>query len=63
MKKLKCKILGHTLTKTSKEHEMVKEYKCTRCGKEFTKNGYGKLVILDSYWKENNENLRAFYTV
>ncbi len=59
MRSLTCKILGHNLTKTSEHNALIKEYKCTCCRKKFTKDGYGKIVVLDSYWQENNENLRA----
>ncbi len=61
MKALNCKIFGHSLIRKSAQAALVKEYKCTCCGKEFTKDGYGKIVILDTYWKQNNENLRASF--
>ncbi len=63
MKELNCKIFGHSMTKTSAPFAQVKEYKCTCCSKEFTKDGYGEIVVLDSYWKHNNENLRASFAL
>ena len=61
MKELKCKIFNHSLIKTSSHSALVKEYKCTCCHKKFTKDGYGVIVVLDSYWKLNNDNLRASF--
>lgn len=58
MKKIRCKIIGHTIIKSSPSNSPVKEYRCSVCKKEFTKDGYGQLVILDSFWKANNERLR-----
>lgn len=59
MKELNCKLFGHSLVKTNLPFAKIKEYKCTCCKKQFTKDGYGEIVVLDSYWRQNNENLRA----
>lgn len=63
MKELNCKVFGHNMRKTSSQSAMVKEYKCSCCNKEFTKDGYGEIVVLDSYWKQNNDNLRASFGI
>ena len=63
MKELNCKIFGHSLTKTTAQSTLVKEYKCTCCRKEFTKDGYGEIVFLDTYWRQNNDNLRASFSL
>lgn len=63
MKSLNCKIFGHKMIKTSAPNALIKEYTCKCCRKDFTKDGYGEIVELDSYWRENNENLRASFSL
>jgi hypothetical protein len=61
MKEINCEIFGHSLNKSSAPNAHIKEYKCSCCHKSFTQDGYGEIVILDSFWKQNNENLRASF--
>lgn len=59
MKKVQCKIFGHTLIKKSTTNTLIKEYACRCCEKEFTQDGYGKIVHLNSFWKQNNLALQS----
>lgn len=61
MKKINCKLFGHKLVKTSYPNAPIKEYTCKCCKKEFTKDGYGAIVFLDAFWRENNKNLRTSF--
>ncbi|MGV6828373.1 MAG: hypothetical protein ACWA45_03135 [Flavobacteriales bacterium] len=54
MKNLTCKIVGHKLIDIKKENVLLKEYQCKNCKKKFTTDGYGKLVQLNSFWKNNH---------
>jgi len=55
MKKLLCKIRGHSFVPFRKPNSQIQEYQCSCCKQHFTKDGYGQIVKLTKYWKENNE--------
>ncbi len=52
--KWRCKLFGHNLESLKKKDILIKEYCCKCCGNKFTTDGYGRLVPLSKYWKENN---------
>ena len=54
MKKFICKITGHKLTPLKKNNLLSKDYECSSCQQQFTTDGYGRTVKLNSYWQENN---------
>lgn len=54
MKKALCKILGHHFVKTNNDSKYSDEYECAHCKQQFTKDGYGRIVKLTSFWVENN---------
>jgi 5-methylcytosine-specific restriction endonuclease McrA len=54
MKRIACKIKGHKFSSIKKTNILIKEYTCTHCNQKFTTDGYGQIVKLNSYWKENN---------
>ena len=54
MKNIVCKIRGHNLDHTNKLSRLTVEYACTNCNQKFTTDGYGQIVKLNSFWKENN---------
>jgi len=54
MKGILCKIRGHNYSPQSTGNILIKEYECTSCNEKFTTDGYGKIVKLNRYWKENN---------
>lgn len=59
--KISCKLKGHHLEGIEKSNVLIKEYACSTCGKKFTTDGYGNLVKLNSYWKENNLFFEKIY--
>ena len=54
MKNNTCKILGHKITPVATENVQIKEFECCRCKVQFTIDGYGRIVKLTNYWKQNN---------
>ena len=54
MRQVICKIVGHQLRAIHKDNILLKEYECKNCKTQFTLNGYGKLVKLNDYWRNNN---------
>ncbi len=54
MRGLHCIIWGHNFSTIKKENILIKEFVCESCKQKFTTDGYGKLVKLSSYWKQNN---------
>jgi DNA-directed RNA polymerase subunit RPC12/RpoP len=58
MKNIICKLRGHNLRKLNTSLSLIGEYKCTNCNKEFTTNGYGRIVHLTAYWKNNNSQFK-----
>ena len=54
MKNIFCKIRGHKLDNTNNPANLIEEYACINCDQKFTSNGYGQIVKLNSFWKENN---------
>lgn len=57
---LRCKLFGHRYELTAKHHFQINEYRCSRCKKEFTDDGYGKKVLLTEYWKQNNNRFKTY---
>ncbi|RDK88218.1 hypothetical protein [Marinirhabdus gelatinilytica] len=60
MKIFSCKITGHNLNELTNNALYVKEYECAKCKQQFTTDGYGRLVKLTRYWKENNKYFATF---
>lgn len=61
MKKVKCKFKGHNIVAKHTTNIMLKEYECTECKQEFTTDGYGRMVKLTRYWKENNMLFKQYF--
>lgn len=59
-KYLRCKIAGHNFEQTVKHHFQITEYRCTRCNKEFTDDGYGRKVPLTEYWRQTNNKFKTY---
>lgn len=59
-KSLRCSFFGHKLKTVNQQHIHIKEFACTNCGKEFTEDGYGRLVTLNHYWKKTNNQFKAY---
>lgn len=60
MKLFSCKLTGHTLKEISNTTIYTKEFECVKCKQQYTTDGYGKLVRLTQYWKENNKYFSSF---
>jgi transposase-like protein len=58
MKNIICKLRGHYLKKLDTSLSLIGEYKCKNCNKEFTTNGYGRIVHLTESWKKNNSQFK-----
>ena len=54
MKSLLCKVIGHKYVINSHSSQHVNDYKCKNCNEKFTTDGYGTIVKLTPFWKENN---------
>ena len=54
MKSLICKVIGHNYTKNDHSKIHVNDYVCKNCNEKFTTDGYGTIVKLTPFWKENN---------
>ncbi|NND61595.1 MAG: hypothetical protein HKN48_00210 [Flavobacteriaceae bacterium] len=54
MKKLICKIKGHSFIPVKKSVAPIKEYTCSCCKQRYTEDGYGQIVRLTKYWEMNN---------
>jgi len=54
MKSLICKVIGHKYTKNGHSEIHTNDYECKNCNEKFTTDGYGTIVKLTSFWKENN---------
>ena len=59
-KSLRCNITGHKLKLITEDHIQIKEFTCTHCGKEYTEDGYGRLVSLNTYWKTTNNRFKEY---
>ncbi|ARV12073.1 DUF1660 family phage protein [Gilvibacter sp. SZ-19] len=57
---LRCKLTGHRLELTANHHFQINEYRCKRCHKEFTDDGYGQKVPLTEYWKQTNNRFKSY---
>lgn len=60
MKLFPCKLTRHTLREISGNTLYAKEFECSKCKQQYTTDGYGKLVRLTQYWKENNKYFASF---
>ena len=58
MKNIICKIKGHNLKKLDTSLSLIDEFKCTNCNREFTTDGYGRIVNLTASWKKNNSQFK-----
>ena len=58
MRNIICKLKGHSLVKSNASTSLIEEFICTNCNKEFTTNGYGRLVHLNESWKKNNSQFK-----
>jgi len=54
MNSLICKIIGHKYTKNGRDSFHTNDYECKNCKENFTTDGYGTIVKLTPFWKENN---------
>jgi len=54
MKSLLCKVIGHKYTKSNHSSIHINDLECKNCNEKFTTDGYGTIVKLTSFWKENN---------
>ncbi len=54
MNSLLCKIIGHKYSKNNNSTIHINDYVCKNCNQKFTTDGYGTIVKLTSFWKENN---------
>jgi len=54
MRRIACKVVGHKLSSIKKCSILIEEYECANYSQKFTTDGYGKIVKLNSYRKENN---------
>jgi len=54
MKSILCKIIGHRYSEESKSNIYTNNYECKNCHQKFTTDGYGTIIKLTSFWKENN---------
>jgi len=62
LKNLFCKLFKHEIVVKSDVTQIVKEYECIHCKKQFTTSDKGKLIPLTRKRKEINETLRSLYT-
>lgn len=62
MKKLLCKIKGHSFKTVKKGHFQLEEYACSRCQQKYTTDGYGQIVRLTRYWEENNMLFEKYFS-
>ncbi|MEP2936321.1 MAG: hypothetical protein ABJM06_12060 [Gilvibacter sp.] len=60
IKQLLCKVKGHKLVLTHQDNLHIKEFTCRCCYKEFTEDGYGKIVGLNKYWRENHSKFKEY---
>jgi len=56
-----CNLIGHDYHVSKKITSHVKEYTCSRCGKQLTTNSNGQLVELTPKFKEINSILAHIY--
>jgi hypothetical protein len=61
LKHLFCKFFNHELVVKENVTQIVKEYNCIRCHKEFTTSDTGKTIPLTIRRKEINITLRHLY--
>lgn len=54
MKSILCKIIGHRFIKKSKTNIYANDFECKNCSQKFTTDGYGTIIKLTPFWKENN---------
>ena len=54
MKKNTCKIRGHKIEPVATNNVQIKQFECCRCKEQFTTDGYGRIVKLTKYWKQNH---------
>lgn len=56
-----CALFKHKLERFKKITNHVDEYKCTRCGQEFTINREGSIVKITTNLRERNNILYRMY--
>jgi hypothetical protein len=61
MKNHTCKIRGHKIVPVETEYIHIKEYECNRCKAQFTNDGYGRIVKLTGFWKQNNSLFESYF--
>lgn len=61
MAKLSCRIKGHQLVSLETNNIQIKEYECSCCKQKFTTNGYGRIVKLTPYWKQNHAMFEQYF--
>ncbi|HBT09316.1 MULTISPECIES: hypothetical protein [Leeuwenhoekiella] len=61
LKRMQCKIFGHTYSVLRHYQTNQKEYECTHCKKQFTEDEYGQLAPLTPKLRRINEVMEKFY--
>ena len=61
MKSLICKIKGHHFSTSKKVNNLIKEFECKNCKQKFTTDGYGNIIKLTTYWKDNNAFFEKYF--
>ncbi|MBZ0327653.1 MAG: hypothetical protein K8F54_08630 [Altibacter sp.] len=62
MKKIVCKLKGHTYIPIKKEKLLIEEYECLHCKQRYTTDGYGRMVKLTKYWQSNHQFFERHFT-
>ncbi|MCF6307640.1 MAG: hypothetical protein L3J09_06770 [Flavobacteriaceae bacterium] len=61
MKSISCKIFGHEYHNINETNSLYKELECEKCHKHFTTDGYGRVVKLTSFWKDNHLSIEKYF--
>jgi len=59
--KKSCKGMGHNIVPVSAQDVHIKEFECSHCHQKFTPDGYGRMVKLTAFWRQNNELFRNYF--
>lgn len=61
MKNIYCRLFNHDFIVKSEITKYVKEYSCSRCGKQLTTSDQGELIPLTDKRRKINEELKNLY--
>lgn len=59
---LRCKVKRHELAVIATENVQIQKYECLHCKQQFTRDGYGKIVKLDSYWERSHQIFTSYFS-